>query len=170
MGCHHASEETCSWKDCQKPVGSMSWRDHVLAVGRRRGTLTLYDIRTRDAIKLLVGHKQMLHSVKWNHDGTFLASSDTAGIVCIWDTRAWKSLLDDVPKRLRMRHQGAVKVSLTPAHPLAHALTRSNRPSHGARGNWTYSQVGACFQRGKSISGAQSQRSLAAIGRIPRSL
>ena len=109
--------EIGSWSDCSRFVGCISWCDNILAVGRSSGTLALYDIRTRDAVKTILGHKHRLRGVKWNHDGTFLASSDRTGLVCIWDARAGKSLMDNSPKRLKIKHEASVKVRSAPSIP-----------------------------------------------------
>ena len=107
--------EIGGWSDCSRSVGCISWCDHILAVGRHRGTLALYDTRARDAVKTIMGHKHKLRGVKWNHDGTFLASSDRTGLVYIWDARAGKFLLDDSSRRLKIKHKASVKVRSVPS-------------------------------------------------------
>ena len=90
-------------------IKSISWSDDVMAIGAHSGMIYLVDMRTpADGIKLSQ-HRDPILGLKWNTDGTFLASGDRNGIVYIWDKRAAKSLVDTSPTKVR--NQGSARVS-----------------------------------------------------------
>jgi len=92
-------------------IGGMHWNGDVLAVGRAGGRVTLFDIRMRAEITKIMGHKRLVHGVKWSTDGRHLATSDDGGVIHVWDHRAHDLTIDD--KNNRMKHKGPVKVCCT---------------------------------------------------------
>ncbi|KAJ8474133.1 hypothetical protein ONZ45_g16053 [Pleurotus djamor] len=113
-----------AWKECSKMnmmveewehaesarVTGLSWNGPLLTVGRAGGTIDLYDIRDKDKVRSIDGHKSTVAGVTWNPDGKFLACGDKSGVVHIWDARASKDLWSDVGKRSsKIRHRGPVK-------------------------------------------------------------
>ncbi|KAL0952627.1 hypothetical protein HGRIS_006875 [Hohenbuehelia grisea] len=95
--------------DRQAKVGALAWNEHVLAAGRRRGKITLYDTRAHTMIRELDGHKSEILGLQWNVDGTYMASGDDSGIVHIWDSRASKFLTESARRGPKLRHRGPVK-------------------------------------------------------------
>lgn len=94
-------------------AGAISWYEQVLAAGRQDGSIHFYDTRSGDRAARLENHHGKITGLKWNTEGTMLASSDVHGVVMIWDARAGKALSEVGPSRTRkMKHRAAVKVSI----------------------------------------------------------
>jgi len=146
--------EVHTWADSSKSVDGISWHGNILAVGRKSGNITLFDVRVKDEVKKLKAHKARVSGVKWSHDGTFLASGDTYGRVYIWDARACKSFENQLQKGAKMRHGGAVKVSFMHTYSSFRELTQSGRLWRGVRGNLICLLLEACFRMERSVSGA----------------
>lgn len=66
-------------------VGVLSWNQQVLTSGSRDRTIALYDIRHRDPIIRLIGHKQEVCGMKWSPDKKYLASGGNDNKLYIWD-------------------------------------------------------------------------------------
>jgi cell division cycle protein 20 (cofactor of APC complex) len=98
------------WKYPPDKVGGISWHGNMLTVGRSKGTITLFDVRMRDIVRIMGGHKSKVCGLKWSDDGNFMASGDHSGGVLIWDARAGKSLSEGLERRSKMKHSGPVKV------------------------------------------------------------
>lgn len=101
------------WSDDESPVGGMHWNECVLAVGRKDGRVSLFDLRTPKKIRQTKGHKRHVHGVKWSLDGKYLATGDHSGTVHIWDQRA-NNYLTSGDKKLLAKHEGPVKVGPMP--------------------------------------------------------
>jgi cell division cycle 20, cofactor of APC complex len=107
--------QTMTWpKDSLGSVGGIDWADHIFAVGRRSGKISLFDSRVKEGVRTLVGHKAKVFGVRWSHDGRYLASGDQDGAVYIWDARAGKFLVGRGEKGRKMQHTGPVKVCHNP--------------------------------------------------------
>ena len=105
--------QTMTWpKDSLGSVGGIDWADHIFAVGRRSGKISLFDSRVKEGVRTLVGHKAKVFGVRWSHDGRYLASGDQGGAVYIWDARADKFLVGGGEKSRKMKHKGPVKVAI----------------------------------------------------------
>lgn len=101
-----------SWPDLNwLGVGGMSWHKDVLAVGRSKGKLSLFDTRVKEEMKRVSGCKGKVLGVKWSPDGNYLASGDQFGVVYIWDARACKSTVDSGQRGQKIQHDAPVKVS-----------------------------------------------------------
>ncbi|GLB44513.1 putative anaphase-promoting complex subunit 4 WD40 domain [Lyophyllum shimeji] len=98
------------WRESQPTgIGGMDWNNDLLAVGSHDGTISLFDVRAKTEAKRVSVHKGKVLGLKWNTDGTMMASSDDVGMVYIWDKRAGKQLLEEGTQGSKMRHRGPVK-------------------------------------------------------------
>ena len=106
-----APQKTMTWpQDLWGGVGGIDWLDHVFAVGRGSGRISLFDCRVKEGVKTLSGHKAKVLGVRWGHNGNYLASGDKDGTVSVWDARADKILVGGSRKGKKMKHKGPVKV------------------------------------------------------------
>ncbi|KAH0834086.1 WD40-repeat-containing domain protein [Lanmaoa asiatica] len=96
------------WSDDKSPVGGMHWIESVLAVGRKDGRVSLFDVRTPKEIRQTRGHKRHVHGVKWSPDGRYLGTGDHSGTVHVWDQRA-TNYLTSSDKKLLAKRDGPVK-------------------------------------------------------------
>jgi cell division cycle protein 20 (cofactor of APC complex) len=56
-------------------VGALSWNNHVLSTGCKDSHIRNFDVRIRDAlISVYSNHTNEVCGLKWNADGTQLAS------------------------------------------------------------------------------------------------
>lgn len=100
-----------TWRDdVHSPVKCLGWTGPVLAVGNDDGAVSLYDVREKAKEKRVSAHKSSVLCLKWSTDGTYLATSDSAGIVYVWDKRAGKELIDLGSPGPKMRNNACVKV------------------------------------------------------------
>lgn len=104
-----SQKQIADWPEDTAPVGGMHWNESVLAVGRKDGCVSLFDLRTPKELRLVRGHKRHIHGVKWSPDGRYLATGDHSGTVHIWDRRA-TSYVTSGDKKLLAKHGGPVKV------------------------------------------------------------
>jgi cell division cycle protein 20 (cofactor of APC complex) len=101
--------QVANWSDDKSPVGGMHWSEYVLAVGRKDGRVSLFDLRSPKEIRQTRGHKRHVHGVKWSPDGKYLATGDHSGTVHIWDQRT-TNYFTSGDKKLLAKHDGPVKV------------------------------------------------------------
>ncbi|KAF2154615.1 WD40 repeat-like protein [Myriangium duriaei CBS 260.36] len=67
-------------------VSSMAWNQHILSTGSRDRTILHRDVRSPDQyFRKLVGHKQEICGLRWNHDTNQLASGGNDNKVFVWD-------------------------------------------------------------------------------------
>ncbi|TBU59955.1 WD40 repeat-like protein [Dichomitus squalens] len=90
-------------------VGGLSWHESTLAVGLGDGAISLHDTRSPARIGRLEMHRDKVHGLRWRHDGNYLASSDQAGVVQIWDARASKSLTLSNRWGSKIKHHAPIK-------------------------------------------------------------
>ncbi|TFK71205.1 WD40 repeat-like protein [Pluteus cervinus] len=91
-------------------VGGLSWYENLLAVGYHDGTIGLMDIRERCRGRNVMGHRSgNVLAVSWSVDGTYLASADVYGAVCVWDRRMGKTVNEVGTQGHKMRHCSSVK-------------------------------------------------------------
>ncbi|KAG6864756.1 hypothetical protein C0991_007357 [Blastosporella zonata] len=90
-------------------VGALDWNKQLVAVGLRDGSISLFDVRCAKETRRVSGHKGRILGLKWNTDGSMLATGDDLGMVYIWDKRAGKELLEEGTQGSKMRHRGPVK-------------------------------------------------------------
>jgi cell division cycle 20, cofactor of APC complex len=89
-------------------IGALAWNDAVLASGSRDSQIHNHDTRiAQHHVATLSAHTQEVCGLKWNHNGTQLASGANDNTVCIWDSDSsqtqWK------PKFQFTDHTAAVK-------------------------------------------------------------
>ena len=64
----------------------MAWNQHILSTGSRARTILHRDVRSPDQyFRTLVGHKQEICGLRWNHDTNQLASGGNDNKVFVWD-------------------------------------------------------------------------------------
>jgi len=80
-------------EDCHSPchrIGSCSWhpKSALIATGSKDKTIAITDIRTKEPVMYAFGHEQEVCGVKWDLDGTLLASGGNDNQLIVWDSRA----------------------------------------------------------------------------------
>lgn len=98
-------------------VGSLSWNQNYLSSGGRDSLIIQHDLRSRNHIvSTYAGHTQEVCGLKWNDDGTTLASGGNENYLCLWDaamSRRNNSSHNNggalSPRLLLKHHQAAVK-------------------------------------------------------------
>ena len=93
------------------PVPSLSWNGHCLTTGGKDSEIVHHDLRIRNsAVARCLGHEDGILQLKWNKDGSMLASGDFDGLLCLWDLRMSAGRNPWVEPRLKFReHKSAVK-------------------------------------------------------------
>ena len=98
-------------------VGSLSWTHNNLTSGSRDSLILQHDLRTsRGVTCTYTGHLQEVCGLKWNDDGTTLASGGNENYLCIWDAamsggrnRNNSNSSTSSPRLLLTQHNAAVK-------------------------------------------------------------
>lgn len=88
-------------------VNALAWNKHILTSGGRDQAIFYHDVRVRNHIvaSLKEGHEMEVCSLKWNEDGSSLASGGNDHQVLIWDARTGS----DRPRLKLNKHTAAVK-------------------------------------------------------------
>jgi WD40 repeat protein len=63
-----------------------------LASGDQQGTLSLWDVKARRAVRTWSAHKGNIYGLDWSHDGKRLASGSQDGTARVWDPATGKLL------------------------------------------------------------------------------
>lgn len=67
-------------------VGALSWNQHWLSSGGRDSLIVQHDVRSRNhVVSTYVGHTQEVCGLKWNDEGSTLASGGNENLLCLWD-------------------------------------------------------------------------------------
>lgn len=67
-------------------VSALSWNNYILSSGGRDKSIINHDVRVREHIvSTLRGHEQEVCGLKWNPEGTQLASGGNDNILNVWD-------------------------------------------------------------------------------------
>jgi len=75
-----------SMKGHEARVGALAWNGHLLSSGSRDSCIIHHDVRiAKHAVSTLRGHVQEICGLKWNSEGTQLASGGNDNQCCIWD-------------------------------------------------------------------------------------
>lgn len=95
-------------------VGSLAWNQHMLSSGGRDSLIIQHDVRIREhQISTYRGHLQEVCGLKWNDDGSVLASGGNENFLCLWDasmSSTRRSISNSVSPRLTLTdHKAAVK-------------------------------------------------------------
>lgn len=73
--------------------GSIAWNESTLTSGSRDRVIYNRDVRdSNDYSTKLVGHKQEVCGLKWNPEGSLLASGGNDNKLLIWDSRNTKPI------------------------------------------------------------------------------
>lgn len=92
-------------------VGSLAWNAHLLTSGSRDRLIYHRDVRKPEQmIKKLVGHKQEVCGLRWNSEGTQLASGGNDNKLMVWEG------LSETPKWKFNNHTAAVKAIAWSTH------------------------------------------------------
>ncbi|KAI5992395.1 WD40-repeat-containing domain protein [Pisolithus albus] len=103
-----AQKQVVDWSDDDSPVGGIHWNGDLLAVGRKDGRVSLFDIRASKQVQQVEGHRRHVIGAKWSPDGRYLATGDQSGSVHVWDIRA-KDHVTVNDRKVLMKHEGPVK-------------------------------------------------------------
>jgi len=99
-------------------VGALSWSQCFLSSGGRDSVILQHDVRSPvHIVSTYSGHSQEVCGLKWNEDGSALASGGNENYLCIWDSamsgaRSSTNRTDHrqvSPRLLLNRHIAAVK-------------------------------------------------------------
>jgi len=103
-------------------VGALSWNNQWLSSGGRDSVIIQHDVRSSNNVAATyTGHTQEVCGLKWNDEGTTLASGGNENYLCLWDvamsgqdrnsrnSRAQSSLTNVSPRFLLTQHKAAVK-------------------------------------------------------------
>ncbi|KAI5133760.1 cell division cycle 20, cofactor of APC complex [Nematocida ausubeli] len=79
----------CSKKVCDLPgrsvrVSSISWGNNVVSAGGKDGNIFNYDVRSGEHVSSFLHHTQEVCGLKWDADGSYLASGANDNNVCVW--------------------------------------------------------------------------------------
>jgi cell division cycle 20, cofactor of APC complex len=67
-------------------VASLSWNGQCVSAGDRDAMILTHDIRLDNhVVATYTGHTQEVCGLKWNDDGTCLASGGNENYLCLWD-------------------------------------------------------------------------------------
>ncbi|CAI2181254.1 8836_t:CDS:2 [Funneliformis geosporum] len=99
-------------------VGALAWNQYTVSSGSRDRLIYHRDVRVpRDFTKKLIGHRQEVCGLKWNPEGTQLASGGNDNKLLIWD------ITSDAPLHKFLHHTAAVKAIAWSPH--SHGLLAS---------------------------------------------
>eukprot|EP01119_Soliformovum_irregulare_P006660 TRINITY_DN1887_c0_g1_i3.p1 TRINITY_DN1887_c0_g1~~TRINITY_DN1887_c0_g1_i3.p1 ORF type:complete len:448 (+),score=128.06 TRINITY_DN1887_c0_g1_i3:66-1409(+) len=101
-----AQEQKClrSLPGNQRRVACLAWNGPILSTGSKSGKISNHDVRIRDSlISVFDGHSQEVCGLKWNADGTTLASGGNDNLVNLWN------MSQSSPKMTMSDHTAAVK-------------------------------------------------------------
>ena len=98
-------------------VGALSWNQHWLSSGGRDSLIVQHDVRSRNhVVSTYVGHTQEVCGLRWNDEGSTLASGGNENLLCLWDasmSRRGSNNLDTStsigPRLALTQHKAAVK-------------------------------------------------------------
>jgi len=97
-------------------VASMAWNQHWLSSGGRDSMIIQHDVRSANhVVARYKAHEQEVCGLKWNEDGTSLASGGNENYLCIWDASISSrsrnnTFSSDISPRLVLKqHKAAVK-------------------------------------------------------------
>ena len=81
-----AKKQMRSMKGHEARVGALAWNGHLLSSGSRDSVVVHHDVRVaKHQVGVLRGHVQEICGLKWNPEGTQLASGGNDNQCCIWD-------------------------------------------------------------------------------------
>ena len=84
-------------------VSSLAWNHFVLSTGSRDSSIMQHDLRIQDYFVKFTGHEQEVCGLRWNNEGTRLASGGNDNKVCLWEMNSTN------PVKVLNGHKAAVK-------------------------------------------------------------
>lgn len=95
-------------------VSSLHWNTHILSSGARDSKIINHDVRVASHIvSVFRGHEQEVCGLRWNEDGTTLASGGNENYLCLWDANMSQSSSggssQHTPRLILKQHKAAVK-------------------------------------------------------------
>ena len=104
-------------------VSSLAWNQNWLSSGSRDSVILNHDIRAPQSVATrYTGHLQEVCGMKWNEEGSCLASGCNENYLCLWDAAmsggtgpsnaarsARRQLTDTTPRLVLRKHRAAVK-------------------------------------------------------------
>ncbi|KAG7366807.1 cell division cycle protein 20 [Nitzschia inconspicua] len=112
----HASKLVRTLRGHTGRVASIAWNQHWLSSGGRDSLIIQNDVRSANPIVARYrAHEQEVCGLKWNEDGTALASGGNENYLCIWDAKMSSRQRDSpftsyvAPRLLLKQHKAAVK-------------------------------------------------------------
>jgi cell division cycle protein 20 (cofactor of APC complex) len=97
-------------------VASIAWNQHWLSSGGRDSLIIQHDVRSANhVVAKYKAHEQEVCGLKWNDDGTTLASGGNENYLCIWDASMSSRHRDNYyssevsPRLVLKQHKAAVK-------------------------------------------------------------
>lgn len=101
-------------------VSSLAWNQNWISSGSRDSVIMNHDIRANPVVAKYRGHQQEVCGLKWNDDGSCLASGGNENYLCLWDAamsgqgtlgarRGGRQLSDQTPRIILKKHRAAVK-------------------------------------------------------------
>ncbi|OMJ94106.1 hypothetical protein SteCoe_2736 [Stentor coeruleus] len=97
------SSEIRSFKNHTDRISSLSWNNYVLSTGSRDSTIVQQDMRIQNYFVKFIGHEQEVCGLRWNSEGTILASGGNDNKICLWE------LSSTNPIKTYSDHKAAVK-------------------------------------------------------------
>jgi cell division cycle protein 20 (cofactor of APC complex) len=93
-------------------VSSLAWNQHWLTTGGSDSLILQHDVRCEQSwISTYKTHEQEVVGLKWNEDGSTLASGGNDNYLCLWDAKMSSSRRQHwvTPRLVSREHQAAVK-------------------------------------------------------------
>ncbi|KAG2193775.1 hypothetical protein INT47_006057 [Mucor saturninus] len=76
-----------TWSTHSSRIGAMAWKSNILTTGGRDHAIYHHDVRSSDPhFRKLTGHTQEICGLKWNNEGTMLASGGNDNNLFVWDS------------------------------------------------------------------------------------
>ena len=92
------------YKNHMLRVGALDWTSNCFTSGSKDSKVVNHDLRAKDsAFMEFKGHTLEICGLKWNNDGSYLATGSNDNKVCIWSLDSNKPI-DKITK-----HEAAVK-------------------------------------------------------------
>ncbi|KAI8365047.1 fizzy-related protein [Choanephora cucurbitarum] len=93
-----------AWHNHVSRIGTIAWRSNILSTGGRDRKIYHHDVRSPNAFfRKLSGHRHEVCGLKWNPEGTMLASGGNDNKLLVWDSH------QDKVSHCFSEHQAAVK-------------------------------------------------------------
>jgi cell division cycle 20, cofactor of APC complex len=109
----HALRKVRTMKGATGRIASLAWSNQYVSAGDRDGVIINHDVRAeRHISSKYKGHNQEVCGLKWNDDGTCLASGGNENYLCLWDAAMSGRNGNESeyePRQTLKQHKAAVK-------------------------------------------------------------